>query len=354
MSYADPNADTEAGRARRKYLDEHPEQTRPGDQSQEASRIAAENEVQVTDMTNTKYSSPGAAEYGGDGGVEYYKEQARLGGMRNDAAQRGNSAALSGAIGNMTVDRGPQAVENNALVAREMGNRDAQLSALNLSRDAAMGNAPSEAAFQTRIGMNDIMGQQSGNMGSARGLAGLSGAQMSGSAAAGSSAGNLAMAGGLGRSKEIGDAIRMYGSQAGAVRSQDLARLKQNTSNGMFNADSNEAWKLGNAGLAQARGKLGLQMGQEDLAWKGEEMKGASKQFEYDQRMAAVEAGAEADSVAASLARNREDKENKRQLVNGGISAGLGAMGSLAGPAGTAAGTAAGQAFGAATKDWWK
>lgn len=336
---------------------------------EDQGRAAAERDQQIADRRKTyrdrnklaggdgvngEYRNPGSADYGGNGGVDFYRNAGIEGGHRNDAAQAANSEALKNSLANMQDPRGQVAHENPFLASREAATRGQQMNALNLSRDAAMGKAPSEAAFQTTLGMNDIMGAQAGQVGTARGLAGLSGAQMQGGAMAGQSAGNLAMTGGLARSKEIGDAIGMYGSQAGAVGGQDVQRLGQNTQNGMFNAKLNDDWKLGNANLAQQQGRLGVSQGATDLAWMGEQTKGADKQFEYDQRMAASEAGADADKVAAKIAGNREDKENKRQLVNGGITAGLTVAGTVAGgPVGGALGGAAGQQVAGATKDWW-
>ncbi len=298
------------------------------------------------------YIGPGATDYGGRGGVEYYKQQAIAGGKENDAAQAANQAAMESSWSNLRNDRGPQAVENDVLSGRAANTRYSQMQALGLSRDAAMGKAPSEADFQTRIGMNDNMAQMSGQMGSARGLSALGGSQGTGAAALGQSSGNLAMAGGLARSKEIGDAIGMYGTQAGQVRGQDLSRLQQNSQNAMFNAKNNDDWKLGNAGLLAQQGQLGNAQAGTDMAWMGERQRGTDKQFEYDQRMAAIEAGADADAVGAAIAKNREDKENKRQLVNGGVTAGLTAIGSLGGPAGAAGGAAAGSAFSSSNKNW--
>jgi hypothetical protein len=173
-----------------------------------------------------------------------------------------------------------------------------------------------------------------------------------GSSAVGQAAGNLGMQGGMARSKEIADAIGMYGSQAGDVRDQDLSRLGQNTQNATFNAKANDDWKMGNAGLLGQQAQLGNAQAGTDLAWMGEQQRGADKQFQYDQEMAAMEAGADADKVGAALAANREAKENKRQMINGGVTAGLTAAGSVAGPLGGAAGAAAGNAFAGATKDW--
>lgn len=299
------------------------------------------------------YYGPGAADYGGRGGVEEYRQRGIAGGQRNDAEQQRNSGALAGSLTNMQGDRGQVYTEDKTLAGRAASTRDQQMSALELSRGAAMGQAPSEAAFQTRLGMNDVMATQAGAMGGARGLAGLSGAQTQGGANASASAGNLGMAGGLARSKEIADAIGMYGTQAGTVREQDLDRLKQNSQNSQFNANLNDQWKLGNAQLAANQGRLGVSQGQTDLGWMGEQTKGADKQFQYDQEMAATAAGQDADQMGARLAANRESREHTRGLVNGAVTAGLTGVGAaFGGPIGGAAGAAAGQAFGAATSDW--
>lgn len=300
---------------------------------------------------------PGAGEYGGDAGspgagVKFYKDQAIAGGKTNDAAQAANESAMKSSWANMTADR-PGPGESAGLSQNATNTRFQQTQALDLSRAAAEGRAPSEADYQTRIGMNDAMAANSSAQGSARGLGALSGAQAQGAAATGQSMGNLSVQGGLARSKEIGDAIGMYGTQAGTVRDQDLSRLGINSKNAMFNAKANDDWKLGNANLLASQGQLGNTQAGTDLAWAGEAQRGTDKQFQYDQEMAAVQAGADADKVGAAIAANRESKENRRQLVNGGISAGLTAGGgAIGGPIGAAAGQGAGAAWSSATKDW--
>lgn len=310
--------------------------------------------AEETERNQRKYNyvNPGAANYGGDGGVEYYKEQGRLGGMKNDAQQAQNAAAMAQSSANMKANRGIQG-ENAGLAQKAMNTRDMQIDALELSRQAASGEAPSEAEGQVRLGMNDAMATQSGAMGGARGLSALGGTQSMGSSHVGNSAGNLAMQGGLARSKEITDAIGMYGTQAGSLRDQDQARLQQNSQNSQFGAKLNNDWKMGNAGLlAQQAGLSNTQTGT-DLAWKGEEWRGTDKQFQYHQEMAAKEAGADADAVGARLAKNREDKENKRQAVGGAFQGGMtfgGAM--IGGPAGGAIGGMGGAMVNNAVKDW--
>ena len=312
---------------------------------------AAEHGAETNNMS--KWGNPGSADYGGEGGVEFYRQQAIEGAGRNDTAQRANESAMGRSLAGMGEARGPQYAEDPRLTGRLDARRMQQLSALGQVGNAAAGGAPSEAAFQTTLGMQSLAGQQSGNMGQARGLAALGGAQSGGAAGLGQAAGSVALQGGMGRGQEIGEALGMYGAQSGDVRAADLARLKSSSGVGMFNADSNEKWRLGNAALLAGQGKLGVSQGATDLGWMDQQQRGAAEQFRYDQEMAALEAGGDADKVAAALARSRESAENKRQLVAGGVTAGLGAVGSLAGPVGTAAGVGAGNAINSATKNWW-
>ncbi len=299
------------------------------------------------------YKMPGSADYGGKGGVDLYRNQALSHMGDNDPQQASNESAMAASLKNMTTDRGPQVQEDPRLAGRADATRRNQLDALDLNRQAAMGNAPSEAAYQTQIGMNDVMSNQAGAMGSARGLSAMGGAQGIGAQAAGQSASNLAMSGGMARSKEIGDALGMYGSMAGQVRGQDFNRLGISDQNGLANVRRNDDWKIGNANLLAGQGKLGINQGATDLAWRGEAMKPADKQFQYDQEIAAITAGADADAAGASIASAREDKENTRNIVNGAGTAALTAVGSMAGPAGSAGGAAAGGMLGSATKRYW-
>lgn len=303
---------------------------------------------------NTTYVNPGSADVGGGPGMAaWYKDDARSYMGDNDAQQSINNQSLNGSLANMSGHRGPQSVESDTLNDKANGSREQQLRALGQMRDAAQGAAPSAAGFQTRQGMNDIMGNRAGAVGGARGLAGLTGAQMGSADQAGGMASNVATAGGMGRSKEIGDAIGMYGSNAGAMRDQDIARLGSSDQNSKFNAQNDTSWKLGNASLAAQQAGLGVAQQGTDNAWMEASMEPGAKQFSNDQRMAAESNNADADKAGAAIAAARESRDHTRALVGGVASAGLGAVGSFAGPVGTVAGAGAGQAIGEATKHWW-
>lgn len=300
------------------------------------------------------YSNPGSADYGGTpDAAAYYKKMAQQGGAANDAQQANNSSALGRSLAAAGSYRGPMAKENQDLANREAATRREQTGMLDLSRGAALGLAPSEAAGRTDIGFNDIMGARAGAVGGARGLSALNGAQ--GGSGVGSAGLNMASAGGMARSKEIENSIGTYGGQAGQVRGQDIGRLAGSNQNNLFNQKLNDDWRVGNANLAAQQAGLSNAYGASDQAWFGESMRPEDKQFQYDQEMAAILAGQKGDEAGAQIARNRESRENTRQTVNGVGTGVLTAVGSIyGGPVGGAAGGMAGSAAGGATSGLWK
>ena len=335
----------------------------PGDARQnrpDAYSIAAENDqkgelAKLPDAGgNQNYVSPGAAEFGGGPGMgNYYKVSAENHISDNDGQQASNAAALNNSVSNMKGDRGPQSTENAVLSGREAATRTQQGKALNLSMKAAMGGAPSAAAYNQKLSENKINSGLSGMQGQAKGLAGLGSAQISGNATAGELAGDEAFKGGMGRSKEIGDAIGTYGAQAGQVRGQDLTRLGMNNQNSLFNTGLNNDWKVGNANLASAQANLGTGQDQMDQQWFGESMKPGDAQFQMDQQMAAQQAGAGLDSAAAARAKDNANRQNTEAVVGGFTQAGLTGLGSLGGPAGAALGGMAGTAINSATRKFY-
>ena len=85
----------------------------------------------------------------------------------------------------------------------------------------------------------------------------------------------------------------------------------------------------------------------------GQQQAPRERQFEFDQQIAAIESGQESDAAAASIARNREARENKRNLAYGAGTAVLTAAGGVVGgPAGAAGGAAGGNAIQSATKKY--
>lgn len=318
----------------------------------DVSKRPGATQSEIDDAARTAFHSPentgGRSTYGGTpsanvgGSVGAGKEIHDFfsaGQKDNDAQQASNDAAMNGSLANMKGDRGVVSPENPILLAREAAARKQQGQAVDLARDAAMGNAPSAADFQTRGAMDANMAGQSGAAGAARGLSALNGVQGSGAAGAGMNASNIAMTGGMGRSQEMGQNIGMYGSMSGDMRSGDLGRVNQSNQNALANQDLNDNWKLGNAGLAAKQGQLGVSQGQMDDAWYGASQEPTKRQMGYDQEMNAIQAGANAQEAAASRAKAQAAGDRNRQLAGGAVAGGLTIVGTAAGgPAGGALG----------------
>lgn len=300
------------------------------------------------------YVNPGAADYGGSpDAAGFYRDDAR-GHMQDNAgarqaAQRGLDAAYAGMRGT----GGAQAQENAYLSGQEAKTRSQQMEALNMQRGAAMGNAPSVAAAQTRMGQQDVLSNHFSQAGGTRTLAGMTGAQVGGAQAAGKASGDVGFQGGLARANEIYNELGQYGKTSGQVAGQDLTRLGVSNQNKQFNAGLANDFMLGNAGLAAGYGGLMNQQDSLNQRWFAESMKPQDIQFQLDQEAAGWQAGQSAEQAALSLERARDAKNYVGQVAGGIAQAGLTAVGSLAGPAGAALGGMAGSAIGAATKKYY-
>ncbi len=150
--------------------------------------------------------------------------------------------------------------ENPYLTARDASDREGdQTQALGLMRDAAMGNAPSVAQIQMRQGLDQALGNQQAMAGGARGAGGLA-------LAGGNAAANMAMLqnqgsanSGMLRAQEMAQARGAYGDLSGAVRAQDLQRLKMSNDLGMNNANNTNSYRtaMGNVGAAYGANGIG-------------------------------------------------------------------------------------------------
>ncbi len=300
---------------------------------------------------STTYVSPGAAMYGGGhGGVDAYRDVQLQDSHNNDALQSQAKLAMDYGLGQMRGNRGPMASENGRLAGREAQSRGQQQDALNMSMKAALGEAPSLAQGQTTQAMNGLMGSRASAMGSANGLSALTGTGLGGSAI-GAQSGNIATQGGFGRSQEIGQAMGQYGQLAGDARGQDLSRLGQNSQMSNFNADLNDAWRLGQGQNAINAGKLGNSFDLTDQQRYGASMQPAEIQLQADQTMQGLKAGAETDKSAMSYAKDASKRKSDRDLYMG-IGTGIaGAAGTMAGgPLGGAAAAGAVQGIGGSFK----
>lgn len=302
------------------------------------------------------YYSPGSADVGGYvGGAKDQSDMYKSGAKDNAGAIAQNDAAQKLALANMKSNRGTVSPENATLLARQDQARGVQGNALDMSRDAAMGNAPSAADAGTAMQMNDNMAGQAGAMGSAHGLAGLGGTQAIGAQGLGMAGTQAAGQGALGRSAEVNGAIGQYGQAAGVMAQGDINRLNQGDKNSVGNAQLNDAWTEGNANLAVNQGKLGLAQHQTNDAWYNQSEDPYKRQMQYDSRMNAMENGASADSADAINAKHQADTDRNKQIVGGAVQGGLTIAGTaFGGPVGgLAGGTLGGMANSQIQKSKW-
>ncbi len=156
-------------------------------------------------------------------------------------------------------NHGPSVVENQQLSNNESATRGGdEAGALQLQREAAMGYAPSQAAYQMQDGLNQSLAAQQAMQGSARGNAGI--AMASANAASNGAAlqnQTYNQAAAL-RAQEMATARGMYGGLAGDVRTRDQSRLGMATDVDKFNATDATNNRLGAGDLGAKYGNLGL------------------------------------------------------------------------------------------------
>lgn len=158
--------------------------------------------------------------YGGyEGGANDWSQR----GLTGMGASNANAAYASGQMQDSRM--------TDTLAGREAASRYGdQSGAIQLAREAAMGQAPSEAAYQMNAGLNQALGAQQGTAAGARGAAAIANAQ---GRAAGLGAGMMGQAfnaAGQLRAQEMAQARGMYGGLAGQQREQDIARIGQDQS----------------------------------------------------------------------------------------------------------------------------
>lgn len=200
------------------------------------------------------------AYWGGDpnAATDYYNIGAQGLGASNADASWASAQAKN---------QNPQAWENQDLSNNEATSRGYhQEGALNLALQGALGNQPSEAAYQLQSGLDKSLAQQTAMAGSARGA----GALATASANAGAGMANLqnqafTEAGRL-RAQEIAQYSQMYGGLAGQQREQDQNRLGMGNQMSQFNAQNTTQRQLGFGQLGNDSRRTGQgyygQMGQ--------------------------------------------------------------------------------------------
>lgn len=283
------------------------------------------------------YHSPGSTDVGGYvGGAKDQQNIYLHGQANNDAAQATNAAALKTSLGNMTANRGDMSPQSLTLTNRDQTARAQAGQAIDLNRQAATGGAPSAAMGQMGMNLNNVAAGQAGALGSARGLSALNGNQSVGSAGVGMQGTQAAQAGSGAAAAEGNTNLSNYGNSAEAMVGSDQDRLNTSDRNSIANAQLNNNWQVGNAGLAAQQGGLGVSQGSMDDQWFNQSQDPMLRQLSYDQRMNAIQSGADADAADAAQA--------KRDASS---AAGRGLLGNLASTGMTMVGTGVGTLVGA-------
>ncbi len=253
----------------------------------------------------------------------------------NDAREAANELAMgrSSSALNGFMDDKIRANEDVAGSNRELAGRNQHLDAIQMLQGAASGDAPSAAAYQTRMDMNGMAGQAAGEAGMARGLGALTGVGIGGASGVAGAAAQAGMAGGMARSGEIDEARGMYGSNAGMMRGQDMMRLDIGNKMSQGNASRLDNWKVGNANLLAAQGRQGAGMRGIDDAWTDRANDPIYRQFSNDQETASIAAGNSRSDAAAAKASEKSQRMENAQQAQGYYNAGVTAMGPIAGAA---------------------
>lgn len=257
------------------------------------------------------------------------------------AGQGDQYAGMAGSMANAGFDAQNRA---GAQESQWMSDLDAQargqmVGATGLARDAAMGLAPSEAAYQLQSGLDRASAAQQAQAGSARGSAAMANAQGNAAmATAGLQSDAFNQAGQM-RAAEMANARGLYGNLSGQLRQSDQGRLGMGNDMAKFNRGQNDQYGLGLMGMGANYGGLGMQAGQLGLGYgqlgRGygqDEAAMSHAQTDLDQRQSELAAGDERwrqENQSGISAANTQQKQRIAQGMAGTVMNGLEAGSSL-------------------------
>ena len=264
---------------------------------------------------------------GGDpGAYERMAESARAG--REQAGMGGSWAMGQAAEGGM------QAQENPWLTDQEsMARGYDQAGSMELMRQAAQGQAPSEAAYMLQQGLDKAANQQTAMAGGARGAAALAGAQSGAAANVANLQSNAFSQAGQLRANEMASARGAYNNAANTMRGQDQARIGQNSQMSQFNAGNTNQYRLG-------MGQLNNQYGQQQNQWFNSEMDPYKSQAGIDYQYADLNSRNYNDAQGLNVGKNQANadraNQNRQEIVGfvGGMAQGAPGMGGSKKPPG--------------------
>lgn len=252
--------------------------------------------------------------------------------MGMEARARGDTwnDQAGGFMGMAYNDPGARTQENAALAGRYNEGFGEMQGATQLSREAAMGLAPSEAAYQMQAGLDQATAEQAGVSGGARGAAALGMAQSN-------EGGNVAAmqqrafteAGRL-RAQEMAQARGLYGSLSGAQAGQAMSRLGQGNQFSQNNMQANDA-------MRGQMGQLGIGAGQLGRGYFGDEMGVYNQASNLGVQGQQIAAGQNASAQGINAGINQANTERKDEIIQGmvrGVGTGAAAGGQAAGAQG--------------------
>ena len=248
-------------------------------------------------------NTPPAANYGRTPGGfarardEWWSQQGQ-----NDEAQDATTQGATWAQQQSQAQRGPQATENAALANREAsGAGGHQAGAADLARRMAMGQSPSEAAYQLQRGL-DLSSSMQGALGrSARGAGALATASANQQANTANLQQNAFSQGQALRAQEMATGRGLYGSLLGKQREQDAARLGMGNEMAQANAQYNDRYGVGMGNAAIALGQVGNQQAAQDFGYYQQGMNPVNAQTEAWQQYKAWLANAQKQKQAANI-----------------------------------------------------
>lgn len=174
--------------------------------------------------------------------------------------------------------------------------------AVDLARGAAMGEAPSEAAYMMQAGLNSAMNNQQGLAAGARGAAAIANAQgnaMDNTAAmqqqAYTEAGRL-------RAQEMAQARGMYGTMANQLGGLDAQRQAQYYQNQLANRQSNDQMTGQYLQAAQNRAQLANQYNQQGMSVQDRQLQA---NMQNQDMMAAQHSNAQAANYQKAVANTK-------------------------------------------------
>lgn len=207
-------------------------------------------------------------------------------------------------------DPGARSQENAELSNRFNQGYGEMQGATQLAREAAMGLAPSEAAYQMQAGLDQATAEQAGVTGGARGAAALGMAQSNeGGNVAGMQQRAFTEAGRL-RAQEMAQARGLYGSLGGAQANTAMSRLGQGNQFSQGNLQMNDQYR-------GQMGQLGIGLGGLQRGFFGDELGVYNTNAQIGLQGQQIAAGQDRSATSITADINQANTKRKDDIVDG-------------------------------------